>query len=123
MAAEVKGTAHFFGVGTTTLTNATIISINAAHEFDLSETTEDENGVTIETRKDNRKKTLSLTMRIKADYTFPAIGVNMTIANLNDTAFNGNYEIESKGQAYQNSGFLEQTLELVQHEGITYTVA
>jgi hypothetical protein len=122
MSASVKGTAHYFGLGVATLTNATIISINAAHDFQLKETTEDENGVTIETRKDNRLKTLSVTIRIKDGYTFPAIGDVIAIANLKNTAFNGNYELDSTGETYSNNGYLEKTLELVQYEGITYTL-
>lgn len=122
MAADTKGTAHFFGIGGT-LTNATILSINSKHDFQLKETTENESGVTVETRKDNRIKTLSVTMRLKSGYTFPAIGLTIAIAGLEDTTFNGNYEIDSKGQVYQNNQHLEQTLELIQHEGITYTVA
>lgn len=122
MAASIKGTAHFFGIGSTTLANATIVGINAAHEFDLSETVEDESGVTVETRKDNRKKTLSITAQIRSGYTFPDIGTVIAISGLADSTFNGNYEIDNKGQAYQNDQYLEQTLELVAHEGITYTV-
>jgi hypothetical protein len=120
MAADTKGTAHFFGIGGT-LTNATLIGVNATQEFLLSETTENESGVTVETRKDNRVKRLSVTMRIKTGYSFPAVGAVVAIAGLADTAFNGNYEVDSKGQTYTNNAHLEQTLELVQHEGITYT--
>jgi hypothetical protein len=120
MAASSKGTAHFFGIGGT-ITNATIVSINTSKSFELNETTEDESGVTIETHRDNRVFTASVTLRMKSGYTFPDIGDTLALAGLDDTDFNKTYEITEKGQVYQNNQHVEQTLELVHHEGITYT--
>jgi hypothetical protein len=121
MAADTKGTAHFFGIGGT-ITNATIIGVSANKEFLLSETTENESGVTVETRKDNRVKRLSVTLRMRSGYTFPDVGATIAISGLADTDFNATYEIDSKGQTYANNAHLEQTLELVAHEGITYSL-
>jgi hypothetical protein len=120
MAANTKGTAHFFGVGAT-LTNATIQSIDAQSGFDLNETTENETGVTIESRRDNRRKELTVTARIRTGYTFPVEGAVIAISGMQDNSFNGNYELTSKGQQYNHAQHLEQALTLVQHEGITYT--
>lgn len=120
MAASVKGTAHFFGIGGT-LTNATIQSINASHTFELNETTEDETGVTVETRRDNRAKRLNVTMRLQTGYAFPNIGDTIEIAGLEDSAFNDTYEVTEKGQQYEHDTHLEQTLDLVAHEAISYT--
>ena len=120
MAASTNGTAHFFGFGSTTLTNATIVSISATNEFNLNEQTANETGITIEDRMDDRVKRLSVTLRVRAGYSFPNIGSNIAIAGLHDNTFNGTYVVKSKGQQYQNRAHFEQTLELEQFEGITY---
>jgi len=120
MAAVVKGTAHFFGIGAT-LANASIQSINAQHAFELNETVENGSGVTIETRRDNRAKRLNVTMRCSAAAAFPNIGGTIAISGLEDNSFNATYEVVDKGQAYQHNTHLEQTLELVAFEGISYT--
>jgi hypothetical protein len=120
MASVTNGTAHFFGIGNTTLTNATIQTVAANHEFDLQERVDDENGLTVETRKDNRVKNLTVTMRLKTGYTFPAIGSNVAISGLRDNAFNQTYLVVGKGQQYQNRTHMEQTLTLEAFEGINY---
>ena len=120
MAASIKGTAHIFGVNAT-ITNATILSISASDEFDLNETTEDESGVTIETRRDNRARRVNVTVRIRSGYAYPNIGDVIALANLQDSTFNRNYEITEKGQEYVHNQHLEQNLTLVAMEGITYT--
>jgi hypothetical protein len=117
MAADVKGTAHIFGVGAT-VTNATIIGINATHGFELNATTENQTGVTIETRRDNRKKTLVITARIQSAFSDPALGSAVTIAGL-QTQFNATYELISVGGKYANSEFVELELTLEKYEGVT----
>jgi hypothetical protein len=120
MAAASFGTAHFYGIGST-LTNATIISIDTNVEFENDDTTIKEDGLVAEERMDARVYTASVTLRIKTGYTFPNIGAVITLAGLGDTTFNKNYAIISKGQAYRNNAHVEQTLELRHREGITYT--
>ncbi len=120
MSESVKGTAHIFGVGEE-ITNATVVSITTSEEFDLNEVTHDEDGVTIETRRDDRVKRATVVLRIRSQYSFPDIGSTLALTGLEDSNFNTTYEIVNKGQAYQSRFYIEQTLELVAHEGITYT--
>jgi hypothetical protein len=116
MAAVVKGTAHIFGSGAT-ITNATVIGINVTHGFELNSTTEDGTGVTIETRRDNRKKTLTATVRIQSAFSDPALGSAITLAGL-QTQFNGAYELVSIGGKYGNTEFVELELNLEKYEGV-----
>lgn len=120
MSASIKGTAHFFG-SNTTLTNATVQSISSTAGFDLSEATQNEVGQTIETRKDDRVKRVTIVARIRSGYDFPDEGSVIALANMFDNAFNGNYELEEKSGETQNNQFFEQTLSLVQHDEISYT--
>lgn len=120
MAAATQGTAHFFGVNDDMLTNATITSISASEEFGLNEETADGDGNVIETRRDNRIKNATVVMRLQSGYTFPDIGDLVTLAGMQDTSFNGAFEVVNKGQEYQSGTHLEQTLELVKHAEITY---
>jgi hypothetical protein len=111
MAAVVKGIAHLFGAAGT-VTNATVLSFRDALSPALSEFTEDENGVVIEHRMDDRTNDASITIRQKSGYTAPAIGDALTY---NAVA----YYVVSVERSEQNKGFREITLTLRKSEGIT----
>lgn len=117
MAADEQGTAHWFGVGAT-LTNASIQSISATHSFQLEETVEDENGITIATRKDNRLTEATVTVRAKTNYAAPNIGDAVALAGLDDDTFNETYELTNKGGEFVNNQFTEVTLTLQKHENV-----
>jgi hypothetical protein len=117
MAAEVHGTAHIFGIAGT-LTNLTIQGIVGSSGFELNQTTEDQTGVTIETRRDNRKLTLTVNARMQSSYTMPAVGAAVAITGL-QTPFNATYELVRIGQTYANADYLEIELELEKYEGVT----
>lgn len=122
MAADVKGTAHYYGVDASNLSNAQIMSIGYSHEFGLNETTPDSTGKTIATHRDDRVKRVSLTLRIRPEFTFPQIGQVIALANCRNTIYNGNYEVEKAGESVGTNQYHECTFDLVQHEGITYSL-
>jgi hypothetical protein len=117
MAAEVQGTAHIFGIAGA-ITNLTIQGIVGSSGFELNQTTEDQTGVTVETRRDNRKLSLTINARMKAAYTMPVIGDAVTIADL-QSPFNSTYELVRIGQTYANADYLDIELELEKYEGVS----
>jgi hypothetical protein len=116
MAAEVKGTAHIFGIGAT-VTNLTITGITAAHGFELDETVENADGVTVETRLDNRLKTLTLTARATSAFTDPALGSSVAISGL-QAQFNDTYELINVGGTYATGSYVEIELTLRKYESV-----
>jgi len=116
MAAAVQGTAHIFGVGAT-VTSMSITGITGAHGFELNATVENSIGVTVETRRDNRKKTLTITGRVLSAYTAAALGSAVTITGL-DTQFNDTYELVSIVPTYSNTAHAEFELTLEKYEGV-----
>ena len=117
MAASQYGTAHIFGVGAN-VSSATIISVNGSEGFELNETTEDEKGVTVETRRDNRMKELNLTLRGQTNYSLPSLGSAIAISGL-DGAFNDTYEITAREAGYQNDQFAEFTVTCQKYEDVS----
>jgi len=125
MAEDVKGTAHLFGAAGTIVSDATIVSLNPTHRFDLSETTNDgETGKVIETRKDDRVKEITVTLRLQSSATLPSLGDVLAVSGLvsNLSVFEGNYEVDNIGATLQARSYVEIELTLIQHEGISYSV-
>ncbi|WOO40377.1 hypothetical protein [Rubellicoccus peritrichatus] len=120
MSAKVQGTAHVFGTGAT-ITNASVTAISAGHEFNLNDTVPDENGVTVETRRDDRVKKVNVRLRFQSSYTPADIGEVLTLANMNDPDFNDTYEIVRKGNESQARGYSECSYDLEKYEQINPT--
>lgn len=118
MAAVTKGNAHWFGVGGS-ISSATIQSINGSQEAQLDETTEDQNGVTIETRLDNLLKSITVTLRGRTGYTTPNIGTALALSGLNDTRFNDTYEVTGVESVFQHDQFTEVTLSARRYANVT----
>jgi hypothetical protein len=116
MAAVVQGTAHIFGIGAT-ITNMTITGITNEHGFEMNETVENSDGVTIETRRDNRKKSLTVTGKIQSGYAQPTLGAKVTIAGL-DAAYNGDYEIVKNGATYNAGAHVECSFDAEKYESV-----
>jgi hypothetical protein len=119
MAAAVQGTAHIFGIGAE-VTNMTITGITASHGFELETTVEDQVGVTKETRKDNRRKELTITGRVQTGYTAPTLGDSVTVAGL-DAQFNDTYELKEVGGTYEHTDYVEIELTIEKYEGVSVT--
>ncbi len=117
MAADVQGTAHVFGIDEE-ITNLSITGITAAHGFELNETVEDEFGVTQETRRDNRKKDLTLTARMTSAYTMPNIGDAITTTGLG-SPFNDTFEITNVQKTFSNTDYVELEITAEKYEAIT----
>jgi precorrin-2 methylase len=111
MAAEDFGTAHVYGV-TGTITNAKIQSVTRNEEFANTGTTENESGVVIERRYDDRTKRVTIQLKFTSTYTKPDIGDTITY----DTVA---YIIEKIGKEEKNKDFTLLTIEGIQSEGVT----
>lgn len=122
MAASVKGTAHLFGIGGTIISNATITAFNPTEQFNLNEETHDD-GLTVETRRDDRLKEASVTLRFQSGATLPDIGDVVTVASMEGplASWNGNYEVTQRGASATQRTHIEIELNLSQYEGITYS--
>ena len=111
MAAVDKGTAHLYGIDET-VTNATVLSFSRNLSFDNVDTTEDESGITIEERMDNRVTDVTITIRPTSSYTEPANGDQITY----DSVI---YYIMSIDNVQENQGFQAYTLTCRTREGIS----
>lgn len=120
MADTTYGTAHLHGIGAT-ISNATILEVNLDKGFSLDQKTQDESGVTIENRMDDKTITGSVRLLIRSGFTHYVQGAVLTLAGLNDTALNTDYAIKSVGEAYRSGEKIEVTVNLESHEGIDYT--
>lgn len=116
MAPAVQGTAHIFGIGAT-VTNMTITGITGAHGFELDETVENSDGVTVETRLDNRLKTLTITGRITSEFSDPVLGDTVVISGL-QPQFNDTYELTNVGATYSTGTYVEIELTVRKYEDV-----
>lgn len=120
MAAETHGTAHLHGIGAT-ISNATILEVNLDKGFSLDQKTQNESGVTIENRLDDKTITGSIRLLIRSGFSHYAQGAVLTLSGLDDTALNVDYVIKSVGAAYRAGEKIEVTVTVENHEGIDYT--
>jgi len=111
MAAKTFGTAHLYGIAGT-VTNATVVSFSDDDSHAVADTTVNESGVIIERRYDDVTTDASITLKIQAGYTIPAIGTQLTY----DSTL---YIIETVSRPQEAQGFRQVTLGLKTSEGIT----
>ncbi len=112
MAATVKGTAHLYGIAGT-VSNATVTSFQLKKTAANQASTVNESGNVIERRYDDLTDEATISIRIRTDYTIPAIGSTLVYATVT-------YEVVSASQGETSNGFREVTLEVKKSEGITY---
>jgi hypothetical protein len=111
MAAVTKGQAHLYGI-TGTITNATVLSFQVTSRFNNNDETQNESGVGIEVRLDDRREDATITIRMRSGYTVPAIGTELTYNTVK-------YWIEEITRNETNNGFRELTMNIKNAEGIT----
>lgn len=123
MAQSIKGTAHIYGTGgvngnAVTITNATIRSINITAAFELNDTTANEAGVIIETRRDSRSFKGTVQLNMREGYTIPAIGSIISLSSAQAPA-NGNYEVVATPMTFTAGEKAVLELQVERHEGIS----
>lgn len=111
MAATVLGTAHLYGISGT-VSNATVMAFNANDDTRQNATTEDESGVVVERRYDDKTTEATMTIRQRSTYTKPVVGSVITYDSVK-------YIVEKVGQSQTNKGYRETQLSLITSEGIT----
>jgi hypothetical protein len=117
MAATTKGTAHLFGTDGVVITNATVTEINLEPAFELNQTTPDENGVIIETRRDSISYKGSISLFMRASYTIPALGNTIALNIPNANTLTRNYEVVSTPVVLRAGEKISVTLNLESHPG------
>ena len=122
MASILKGVTCLYGIGGT-VTNLVVQSYTLSKAFELNDTVQDENGLTITARYDGVTRELSVDGIAKTS-DMPEIGAAITFAVKTDvgasTSFTGVIEsVEEKGT---NKGFVAVSLKAKQWESIlTYS--
>lgn len=103
------------------LTSFTITGGTLAAEFQNNDETAGPTGVTVETRRDNRKFSGTLRLRFASGATWPTLGYYLTVSGARNSVFNISYEIIKVQEPVVARGFAEMEVEVVSIEGITYT--
>lgn len=105
------GTAHLYGVSGT-ITNATVLSFSLDHSHGVDDNTVNESGQMIERRYDDIIQEGTITLRIQATYTIPAIGTVLVYETIR-------YEITGLTNAQEAQGFRTITFRIKRSEYIT----
>lgn len=118
MASTLKGVTCLYGIGGT-VSNLVVQSYTLSKAFELNDTVQDENGLTITARYDGVTRELSVDGIAKTS-DMPEIGASITFTVKTDvgasTSFTGVIEsIEEKGT---NKGFVAVSLKAKQWESI-----
>jgi hypothetical protein len=126
MAAILNGTSCIYGIGTGTAANLFVQSFSVSSGFNNEDTVQNEAGITVTHRLDDRKTTLSLDGIVKAG-AVPVLGSVLTFTTNTSsvygsgsasTTFNGT--ITKVDEKSQNKGFCSVSIEAVDYEGITF---
>jgi hypothetical protein len=125
MAAIINGTSCIYGINGT-VTNLFVQSFSVSAGFNNEDTVQNEAGLTVTHRLDDRKTTLSLEGICKTG-TVPALGANISFttntlsaypAGSASTSFSG--VVVKVDEKSANKGFTSVSIEAVDYEGISY---
>lgn len=94
-AIEKGGTAYAWGVDSTSTIPISVTSFSISDKFGVEAFVEDENGVRVAMRLDDKENELSLEGTLKSSGTVPAIGTNITYRGITFII----KEIETRGEA------------------------
>jgi hypothetical protein len=126
MAAILNGTSCIYGIGAGTVANLFVQSFSVSSGFNNEDTVQNEAGVTVTHRLDDRKTTLSVEGIVKVG-TIPALGSTLSFTtNTNSaypagsasTSFSG--VVTKVDEKSQNKGFCSVSIEAIDYEGITF---
>ncbi len=127
MAAILNGTSCIYGIGTGTVANLFVQSFSVSAGFNNEDTVQNEAGLTVTHRLDDRKTTLSVDGICKTD-TVPVLGAVLTFTTNTLSAYpSGTASKTFVGTVVKvdeksvNKGFCSVSIEAVDYEGITPT--
>jgi len=126
MAAILNGTSCIYGIGSGTVANLFVQSFSVSSGFNNEDTVQNEAGVTVTHRLDDRKTTLSIDGICKSG-TVPVLGTTITFTTNTSSAYGGGTAsasfsgvVTKVDEKSQNKGFCSVSIEAVDYEGITY---
>ncbi len=126
MAAILNGTSCIYGIGSGTVANLFVQSFSVSSGFNNEDTVQNEGGVTVTHRLDDRKTTLSLDGICKTG-TVPVLGTTISFTTNTSSAYGGGTAsttfsgvVTKVDEKSANKGFCSVSIEAVDYEGITY---
>lgn len=126
MAAILNGTSCIYGIGSGTVANLFVQSFSVSSGFNNEDTVQNEAGVTVTHRLDDRKTTLSIDGICKSG-TVPVLGTTITFTTNTSSVYGGGTAsasfsgvVTKVDEKSQNKGFCSVSIEAVDYEGITY---
>jgi hypothetical protein len=127
MAAILNGTSCIYSIGSGTIANLFIQSFSVSSGFNNEDTVQNEAGVTVTHRLDDRKTTLSVDGICKTG-TVPVLGAVLTFTtNTSSVYTSGSATATFTGVVTKvdeksvNKGFCSVSVEAVDYEGISYS--
>ncbi len=126
MAAILNGTSCIYGIGTGTVANLFVQSFSVSSGFNNEDTVQNEAGITVTHRLDDRKTTLSIDGICKTG-TVPVLGTTISFTTNTSSAYGGGTAsttfsgvVTKVDEKSANKGFCSVSIEAVDYEGITY---
>jgi hypothetical protein len=126
MAAILNGTSCIYGIGSGTVANLFVQSFSVSSGFNNEDTVQNEAGVTVTHRLDDRKTTLSLEGICKSG-TVPVLGATISFTTNTSSTYGGGTAsatfsgvVTKVDEKSANKSFCSVSIEAVDYEGITY---
>lgn len=126
MAAILNGTSCIYGIGSGTVANLFVQSFSVSSGFNNEDTVQNEAGITVTHRLDDRKTTLSIDGICKTG-TVPVLGTTISFTTNTSSAYGGGTAsttfsgvVTKVDEKSANKGFCSVSIEAVDYEGITY---
>lgn len=126
MASVISGTSCIYSIVSGTVANLFVQSFSVSSGFNNEDTVQNEAGVTVTHRLDDRKTTLSVDGICKTG-TVPTLGSEITFTVNTSSSYNGGIAnatftgvVTKVDEKAQNKGFTSVSVEAIAYEGITY---
>jgi hypothetical protein len=126
MAAILNGTSCIYSIGTGTIANLFVQSFSVSAGFNNEDTVQNEAGITVTHRLDDRKTTLSVDGICKSG-SVPVLGSTLTFTTNTASSYNAGTASSSfvgvvvkVDEKSVNKGFCSVSVEAVDYEGISY---
>ena len=126
MAAILNGTSCIYSIGTGTIANLFVQSFSVSAGFNNEDTVQNEAGITVTHRLDDRKTTLSVDGICKSG-SVPVLGSTLTFTTNTASSYNAGTATSSfvgvvvkVDEKSVNKGFCSVSVEAVDYEGISY---
>jgi hypothetical protein len=126
MAAILNGTSCIYSIGSGTIANLFVQSFSVSSGFNNEDTVQNEAGITVTHRLDDRKTTLSVDGIVKTS-TVPVLGAVLTFTTNTASAYPAGSAsstfvgvVTKVDEKSVNKGFCSVSVEAVDYEGISY---